>query len=90
VKNLKFRVELRPSVVKEISRIDARYQPKLWTKIEALSDNPTPVDSIKVTDQEGIYRLRLGVYRIFYEIDFNRRIVFIAHVMHRQSSYKKK
>ena len=90
MKTQKFQVEFRPSVYKELARIDRRYLPKIWEKIEALGDEPTPRGSLKLSGADKVHRIRLGVFRIFYEIEYESRTVIITHILHRQSAYKKK
>lgn len=37
-----------------------------------------------------LYRYRIGDYRMFYSVDTQRKIVFIADLEHRKSSYRRK
>ena len=90
MKSPKFRVELRSSVLKDIDRTEIRYRPKIWDKIEALADVPTPRGSLKLSGDGNVYRIRIGVFRVFNEIDYKAKMVIVGHVMHRQTAYKKK
>ena len=41
-------------------------------------------------DYSGIYRYRIGDYRLFYTVDPEKYIVFILTIDYRKNSYKKK
>ena len=86
----KFRVIVRPSVYDDLKKVDLRYHAKIWDDIDALGDNPFPRGCVKIKDGKGVFRIRVGVFRIFYKASKKQRIVFVDHVQHRQSSYKKK
>jgi mRNA interferase RelE/StbE len=58
--------------------------------ILALADNPRPFGSEKLEGFENLYRLRVGKYRIIYEIDKAASIVTIAKVEHRKSVYRRR
>ena len=38
---------------------------------------------------EGIYRYRIGDYRVFYTIDKGKVIIFMTNIFHRKDSYKR-
>lgn len=86
---MKYRIEARPSVEKDFRQIDLRYHRLIWEHIEALSTEPYPRGCVQLEADENIYRIRVGVYRVFYSVDVEQRIVCIEHVKHRQSAYKK-
>jgi mRNA interferase RelE/StbE len=54
-----------------------------------MENNPRPDGCIKLSDSEE-YRIRVGIYRILYEIDDDRKIVSIYKIEHRKDIYKKK
>ena len=60
---------------------------QLENKIAALSENPCPPGSIKLTAEEG-YRMRSGNYRIVYRIEDKERIVYVYRIKHRKEAYR--
>jgi len=86
----KFRVDIRPSLEKDLKKVDVRYHRAIWRKIESLAEDPLPRGCAKLKIEESIYRIRIGIFRLVYEIDWNEGIVYIAYLKHRQTSYKKK
>jgi len=68
---------------------------QVYTKLTAfvypqLKDNPHFGNNIKKLkgEYEGIYRYRVGSYRVFYVIDDNSKTIFILEIQKRKDSYK--
>jgi mRNA interferase RelE/StbE len=85
-----FQIAQTKEFEKKIKKLD----PKIYTKIKTivypqLKKNPFYGTNIKKLkgEYEGIYRYRLGNYRLFYIIDNDKVIVIITTISHRQSAY---
>ncbi len=61
-------------------RVDAR--------ILSLAETPHPPDASKVKGRRRLFRVRVGDYRILYEVDDAARTVTIARVRHRREVYR--
>jgi mRNA interferase RelE/StbE len=61
-------------------RVDAR--------ILALAGNPHPPDAVKVRASRGLFRVRVGDYRILFVVDDDTQEVTIARVGHRREVYR--
>lgn len=61
---------------------------RIAPKIEALTTNPRPLGCVKIAGTNQTYRIRIGDYRVVYEIHDDRRIVIIFVVAHRRESYR--
>lgn len=83
----RYSVEIKKSAVKEIKNLPPEVLKKVLAKIDALSQDPRPHDSIKLSAQEK-YRVRLGDYRILYEIMDKAVVVFVVKVGHRKDIYR--
>ncbi|MBI3075552.1 MAG: type II toxin-antitoxin system RelE/ParE family toxin [Deltaproteobacteria bacterium] len=57
-------------------------------KIEALAENPRPPGCRKITGSENDWRIRIGDYRVIYEIDEKERAVKIMRVRPRREVYR--
>lgn len=55
--------------------------------MKGLSENPRPTNCKKLQGKHDIYRIRVGVYRLLYEIDDFIKIVSVEKLMHRQDGY---
>lgn len=70
-----YRVELRSSADRELSRLDQQMIERLVPAIEALGEQPRPVGVRKLAGAERTYRIRVGDYRVVYTIDDARKVV---------------
>jgi mRNA interferase RelE/StbE len=64
-----FRIDFKPSVEKDLRRLPAEIISRSMEKIDNLESEPFPPQSIKVSRSEKLHRLRVGDYRIIYEVD---------------------
>jgi mRNA interferase RelE/StbE len=83
----KYKIEIKKSAVKEIFKLPAKDLKRILKEIELLSDNPRPFGAIKLSGDEK-YRLRVGNYRILYQIFDNKLIVIVVKVGHRKDIYR--
>jgi mRNA interferase RelE/StbE len=83
---MSYNVILPKSVQKQIITIPKEYHPKIFKELENLKINPRPYDCLKITGQDA-WRIRVGVYRIIYEIDDENKVVTIYKILHRKEAY---
>lgn len=73
---------------KELAGLPSDSYSRVRDRILALADIPRPAGSRKLAGREG-WRLRVGTYRILYEIDDERSEITILHVGHRRDVYRR-
>ena len=71
----------------ELKRLDRPVKNRVVTAILALASNPHPPGCLKVKSAEGVWRIRVGDWRIGYEIDDSLREVVVIRVGHRSEFY---
>lgn len=81
-----YAVLLRRSAEKELQKIAHEDQDRLMDAMVALGDDPRPVGCTKLG--AAGYRIRVGSYRIIYEVDDDAREVEIVRVRHRRDAYR--
>lgn len=84
-----YKIEPRSSLEHDLRKVDRQFIPKVLNVIESLAENPFPVQSRKMKGSESSYRLRVGDYRIIYQVDTDNKMVIIYHVRHRRDAYKR-
>jgi mRNA interferase RelE/StbE len=57
-------------------------------RIEKLKDEPLPHGAEKLEGAERLYRIRVGDYRIVYEVDTQAKEIMILYVRHRREVYR--
>jgi mRNA interferase RelE/StbE len=72
---------------RDIRRLDFSVALRINTAISTLSSNPRPPGCKKLVDREGAWRLRVGDYRVIYNIDDDGREIVIRAVRHRSAVY---
>jgi len=72
---------------KELAQFSPQSYARVRDAIRALAQDPRPQRSLKLTGREG-WRVRVGDYRVVYEIDDQQRTVTILHVGHRREVYR--
>lgn len=79
-------VEFSANVRKDFRKIPNAEAERILGKIHDLAVTPRPPDSKKLKGEE-LYRIRIGVYRVVYEIEDKRLVVFSVRVKHRKEDY---
>jgi len=82
-----YEVRFRTSVSKDLDPLPKRDVQRIVAAIAALTDNPRPPQSRKLSGSEK-YRLRCGVYRVLYEIQDDVLVVCVVKVGHRKDVYR--
>ncbi len=80
------RVEIRKSAVKDFKKISEPYKSKIKEKIAQLENFPNITNIKKLTNHSPVYRLRVGDYRILFDV-FDDHIE-VAAIKHRKESYE--
>ena len=83
-----YRIEFKQSAEKDIRRIGAKSIPKIIERVEALSDDPFPRRSVKLSGTEATYRVRVGSYRVIYSVDRETETIVVYYVRHRREAYR--
>jgi mRNA interferase RelE/StbE len=82
------RLEITRLARKQIDALPRTVQRRIDCAIEALVGNPRPSGSLKLTDRENTWRIRVGQYRVVYEVHDDVLIVVIVRVAHRRDAYR--
>ncbi len=72
---------------KFLKTVDRLLLERLIEKIETLQEAPINTDTKKIVGVKGLYRVRVGDYRILYEIDYLDRIIGIVKIDKRGDIY---
>ncbi len=83
----KYKIEIKKSAVKEIKKLPGKDIKKILEKISSLVDDPRPQNCIKLSADEK-YRIRIGAYRILYEIKDKLLVVIVVKDSHRKDVYR--
>jgi len=79
-------VEIDSKALKDLTKIHKQEVKKILSKIELLEDYPNISNIKKLTNFEPPYRLRVGDYRILFDIKDD--VITVYRVKHRSKSYE--
>jgi mRNA interferase RelE/StbE len=82
-----YRLEVSHTAHRQIRRLPAQTQERVNRVIASLAENPRPPGTKKLTAREG-YRVRVGDYRILYQVDDGAKVVTVYRVMVRGDVYR--
>lgn len=83
-----YRIYFKPSVQKDLRPLRESLVLRLMQRIEGLKTDPFSRQAIKLSGAERLYRIRVGDYRIVYEVDTRAKEVTIHYVRHRREVYR--
>jgi len=76
------------SARKELEALDELLASRVLRRIEKLEDDPRPGGVRKLRGASGLWRLRVGDYRVLYAIDDDRNLVDVIAIRHRNEAYR--
>ncbi|GAA6621553.1 type II toxin-antitoxin system RelE family toxin [Scytonema sp. NUACC26] len=82
-----YQVEFTSRASKQLAKLSTDLQQRIKTKIYELAENPRPAGVIKLENSDR-YRIRIGSYRVLYEIEDYLLIVTVVRIGHRREVYK--
>ena len=84
----KYKVRLARSASREIERLPKAMLKRVFHRLESLAEEPFPRGTRKIRGAKGLWRLRVGDYRIVYRVDEEAREVTVLVVRHRRDVYR--
>lgn len=84
-----YAVEFRQQAVDDLERLDRAIGQRLLTKLRWLSENIQEITPVPLTGElRGLFKLRVGDYRIAYSIDQHTELLTIHLIGHRSEIYR--
>lgn len=83
-----WQIEIKRSARKALLSLPSMMQRRLGERIDALADEPRPPGARKLAGSDIQYRIRVGDYRILYEIHDNRLVINVIKIGHRREVYR--
>lgn len=72
---------------KELERLPSDAYRQVRDAVRSLGGQPRPAGCLKLTDRDA-WRIRVGDYRVIYEIDDHEQQVTVMHIGHRRDVYR--
>jgi mRNA interferase RelE/StbE len=84
---VKYRIIIRHQAEKELGRLGHDEQERIGRKLLVLENDQFPAGVIALQGRKG-YRIRIGNYRVLYELDESSKTVTITSIGHRRDVYR--
>ena len=81
-------IKWRPRAEREFLALPKNIQKLMVPRIDALMADPRPAGCRKLSNQADRYRIRVGDYRIVYEIRDRLLVILVVSVGHRRDIYR--
>jgi mRNA interferase RelE/StbE len=79
-------IEIARRAQKELTKLPRKVQEQILPAIQALASNPRPHGVKKLKGSE-FYRIRVGDYRVVYDVQDQRIIILVVRIRHRRDAY---
>lgn len=77
---MRFRLQFSSGSRRDLRRLDARIRSKIENAVGNLSENPYPRASLKLKGFDRTWRIRVGVFRVVYEVHEDLVLVIVVKV----------
>ena len=84
----RYAVRLARRAVRSLADLQRRDQQRIRAAIDLLAENPRPPNSVALQEEAGVYRVRVGDYRIVYEVFDRLLVVQVVRIGHRREVYR--
>jgi len=84
-----YRVEFERAAKRALDRLPEPARLRVFNRIVALEGEPRPASAEMLSAADGLFRIRVGDYRVIYAIEDDRLLVLVLRVAHRREAYRK-
>jgi len=84
---VKYKILIDKKAAEHLAGLPAKIQRQISRKIDTLAQNPYPANCVKIRNTKDIFRIRSGDYRITYQVQKKKVIIFVVRIGHRKDFY---
>ncbi len=83
-----YEILVERSAEKDLKKVASDVRPNIGAALRSLANDPRPPGCRKLVGSKNDWRIRVGSYRVIYEIADEVRIVRVSKIRHRKDSYR--
>ena len=83
-----YEVYLERRAERDLKKLPSEVFHRIIPNLKALADNPKPPGCRKIMGSKNDWRIRIGSYRIIYEVDEQAKAVKVMRIRHRREAYR--
>ena len=80
----RYEVQIARRALKILNSLERREQQRIRAAIDLLAEQPRPPACVALAGEDDVYRVRVGDYRIVYEIVDRQLLILVVRVGHRR------
>ncbi len=84
---MSYRVELTTAAARQVKKLPRPARDRVLDAIEDLADEPRPHGAKKLVGEKTAWRLRVGDYRVIYDVFDDELVVTVVRAAHRRDVY---
>jgi mRNA interferase RelE/StbE len=87
---VKYSVEFRPEAESDLSRLDKDVAQRIMNRIKWLAEHlqETKIETLRGDRWKGLFKLRVGDFRVVYAINHPKKLISIHLIGHRREIYE--
>ena len=82
-----YKISITNRAEKDLKRLERSTKNRVVTSISSLAEESRPAGCRKIQSEEGVWRIRVGDWRIAYIIDVSNQEITIIRIAHRKEFY---
>ncbi len=86
---MRYAIRIKESAARELQRIERSDRERLIAAIDRLAENPFAGSALK-GELRGLRRIRVGDYRLIYEVREQDLVVLVLRAAHRREAYRRR
>ncbi|MBW9207975.1 type II toxin-antitoxin system RelE/ParE family toxin [Mumia sp. zg.B17] len=83
----RYQVDLTGAAAKQVRRLDPPVRRRVLAALTALEADPRPAGVKKLSGFDDAWRIRIGDYRVLYEVQDTTVLITVFRVAHRREAY---
>ena len=83
-----FRITITHRAEKDLKKLDRNAKNRIVKMIVSLADEPRPLGCSKILSEKGVWRIRIGDYRVLYFADAKTKQIVVGVIGHRREVYR--
>ena len=85
---MSYRVELTTAAARQVRKLPRPIRDRVLEGIEELGEDPRPNGSKKLAGEQTAWRIRIGDYRVIYDVFDDELVVIVVRTAHRREVYR--
>ena len=86
---MRYAIRIKESAARELQRIEPSDRERLIAAIDRLAEDPFAGSALK-GELRGLRRIRVGDYRLIYEVQEHDLVVLVLRAAHRREAYRRR